>query len=357
MDLQHHIKQELLLPEINSQACVHSFFEQADCHACVDACSKQAWLLDDEGLGLDTNACDGCGLCVPSCPGGALHITFPWIIRSFNEQTFVLFGCDQSGINKANSDLLPCIHALGLRQLLLIYNSGIEYLLISTGKCDKCHHFPSTDIYQHLKQVNNLLSERDKPPLKILHHSNKTWEKIFASEEVNNQGTQLSRRSFLRGGGKVIRQQLAIMDTLNIPESRTIPPGQLLTTESKEVHWPWVPKINTCLCNGCDTCIKLCPTEALQLIPEKDNAFLLVYSINPQNCIGCGICEIICESQAISVQKWQQSSPHHISLSEALCSACGNDFHLPQQNPQSNKSLCRICSQHNHGHNLFQRLS
>ncbi|MFK5894863.1 MAG: 4Fe-4S binding protein [Pseudomonadota bacterium] len=371
-DLRSQIKEELLLPEINSQACVHSFFDQGDCHACVDACSKQAWLLDEDGLGLDVNACDGCGVCIPSCPSGALHITFPWIIRSFNGRTFALFACEQSNINKADAELLPCIHALGLRQLLLIYNSAIKYILISTGNCDKCNHSPTVDIYQQLKQINKLLYERDKAPLKILNHSNKTWEKIFAGDEISNQGTQLSRRSFLSGNGKVFRQQLVIMDTLNISESRTIPPGQLLSTDdNRELHWPWAALLNESRCNGCDICIKLCPTSALQLITEENdvaendelensvlkNRALLSYTINPQNCIGCGVCETVCESQAISIHKWHTSSAHQVSLSTKHCSACGNDFHLPLQNPQSKNNLCRICSQHNHSHNLFQVLS
>ncbi len=381
-NLQCQIKHETLLPEINSQACVHSFFDQANCQACVDACSKQAWLLDGDGLELDTSVCDGCGLCVPSCPGGAIHINFPWIVRPFNGRIFALFACAQSSINNEDTEQIPCIHALGMRQLLLIYNSGIKYILISTGICNHCSLLPSENIHQRLEQINSLLSERNKPPLKILEHRDKIWKKIYANDEVNNQGTQLSRRSFLSGGGKVFRQQLVVMDTLNIPESRTIPLGQLLSNDdNRELHWPCVPLMNESRCNGCDICIKLCPTGALQLTLEasdvrKDDVLekdpldinlrasktvqenvLLSYSLNPQDCIGCGICESLCELQAISIHKLQTAKIYHINLLTKYCSGCGNDFHLPKKNPQSQSNLCHICSQQNHSKNLFQRLN
>jgi NAD-dependent dihydropyrimidine dehydrogenase PreA subunit len=380
-DFRHKIKQEILLPEINPDVCVHSFFDKSDCQACVDACHQHAWLLDDEGLGLDTSACDGCGLCVPSCPGGALHITFPWIIRSFNGRIFALFACEQSSINKQSVDLLSCIHALGLRQLLLLYNCGIRYILISTGNCDSCSSVVSEGIFKKIDQVNNLLSDRNKPLIKILHHSSKTWERIYASDEIITQGSKLSRRTFLRSGGNTIRQQLMIMDTLNIPESRTIPPGQLLSSEdNKELHWPSVPILDENLCNGCDICIKLCPTQALKILSEENDLInpdilektefkkpglkktkfktnsSLTYYINPQSCTGCGVCEKVCELHAISIHNWHVSSAHHIDLLTKRCSACGNDFHLPIQNSQSKSSLCRICSQINHSKNLYQIL-
>jgi len=348
------IKQEFLLPEINADACLHATFSQADCQACVDICPAQAWILDDDALGLDTEMCDGCGLCVPACPSGALHVHFPWVIRSIGGRMIALFACDQSGI-KEDSGVFPCIHALGLRQLLLLYKSGIQHLLITTAECSECNRNQSVGIQLRLKQINRLLQERNKQPMKILQRSPQIWRQAFKSDEVISRGTRLSRREFLRGSGKQLRHQLVVLDPLNRPEGLAGPPGQLLPNHGDtEAHWLYVPKIDENLCNGCDACMKLCPTNALQLIHDK--AVKPSYCLVPENCIGCNVCVLVCNLQAMSINLWSISTPYTINLVKKRCKACGNSFHLPSQNSLSLGEFCPICQKHNHSSNLFQML-
>lgn len=350
------ITRESRLPEINGDACVHAFFDQADCQSCVDVCPTQAWVLGDEALGLDTNACDGCGLCVPACPHGALHVHLPWVIRQFGGQIMALFACEQSGIDKV-SDLVPCIHSLGLRQLLLLYNAGIEYLLVATAECVNCPRNPRNSIHQRLQQLNILLNQRNKPPMKILQRSNQVWMRIFRTDELITRGTQLSRRKFLSGGGDLLHRQLIASDPLNLPECRTIPPGQLLpTTENKEVHWPWAPMLDENKCNGCDACTKLCPTDSLQVVRDEED-LVTGYQLIPENCIGCGICVVVCDMHAISIHSWAVSTAATIDLLEKRCTDCGSVFHLPNVKQLTKTSSCRICSEHRHNDKLFQVLN
>lgn len=350
------IAQESHLPEIDGDACVHAFFDQADCQACVDICPTQAWILGDDALGLDTDACDGCGLCIPACPTGALHVHFPWVIRWFGGQMIALFACKESDIEE-HSGLVPCIHALGLRQLLLLYNAGIEYLLVTTTECMNCPRNPPQGIHLRLEQINPLLQERDKPPMKILQRSSQVWMRIFNTDEMISRGTQLPRREFLRGGGQLLRRQLVVLDPLNLPECRTIPPGQLLpTAKNEEAHWPWSPALDESSCNGCDACTRLCPTDALQLTQDEENV-VTGYQLNPANCIGCGVCAAVCEIDAITVHSWAVSRFRSIDLHEKRCAACGSPFHLPTRNPLSEASSCRICREHKHNRRLFQVLT
>ncbi|MEA3302521.1 MAG: 4Fe-4S binding protein [Pseudomonadota bacterium] len=365
--LKDMVTQELRLPEIDADACVYGYYDQADCSACVDTCPTGAWVLNDESLGLDTDACDGCGLCIPACPGGALHIHLPWVIRPFSGRTIALFTCERSSIDR-NPATLPCIHSLGLRQLLLLYNSGIEYLLIATAECAECTRHQPTGIHQRVEQLNKLLHERRKPPMSIIQRSDNVWMRIFKTDEMISRGTHLSRRKFLRGGGEMIRHQLVVADPLNLPECRTVPPGQWLpNAEHDEAHWPWTPRLDERRCNGCDACIKLCPTDALQLLQEtndeeqkdvnEDGGFVPAYRLNPSHCTGCGICATVCELQAITIHSFSLCPDDTIELSEKRCSACGNSYHLPRHNSQSEESLCRICREHNHSNNLYQVLA
>jgi len=352
------ISHESRLPDIDADACVYATFDQANCKACVETCPKQAWVLDDDTLGLDTDACDGCGLCVPACPSGALHIHLPWIIRKLGEQQIALLACEYSDINE-DTGTLPCIHALGLRQLLQLYNAGIKHLLVETADCEKCYRHLQPDIhpdiYNRLEQLNSLLHERKKPAMKIFQRSSKLWMKIFDSEDISRQGPQLPRRHFLRGAIQ-LQQLLSVTDPLNNPKFLTIPAGQLLPiVENTELHWPYSPQLDENRCNGCDACIKLCPTDALQLI-QDENTSTIGYQLDPASCNGCGICTTVCELQAISVNSQSLSTARTISLNEKQCTACGNNFHVPQNSAQSEVSFCRICQQHNHNRNLFQVL-
>lgn len=353
------VSQELRLPQINADACVHALIDQANCRACVDACPKLAWRLDETTLGLDTGVCDGCGLCVPACPTGALHITYPWVIRRFQERVIALFACEHSDIGTA-AETLPCIHALGLRQLLLLYNAGIRHLLVTTGECANCRRGRSADLRLRVAQLNELLHERRSAPVILLQRSKSAWMRIYAAEEITSHGTRLSRRKFLGGGAAMVREQLLLADPLNLPECRTFPPGRLLPVSpaTHESSWPWTPRLQENLCSGCDACLKLCPTDALQLLQKQsaDLNAVVEYRVEAAACTGCGICTTVCETGAVSVQSWSRSTERiFISLRQRRCSACGNSYHQPRSVPQ--EPLCPVCRIHNHSSKLFQVLT
>jgi len=354
--LAGRIGRELRLPEIDADACVHAQAETADCSACVEACPKGAWILDEDILGLDTEACDGCGLCVPQCPTGALHISMPWVVRPLGGNLVALFACERSGVT-VQEGVLPCVHALGLRQLLLLYSAGIHYLLLSKGDCRTCDRCAGGRLDSRLDRLAMALTERHHPPMKALERSSSVWTKMYRSEEVIPRGTRLGRREFLRHGTTRLRDQMVVLDPLNHPESRTLPPGELLPdAEDRALHWPWVPVIDTQACDGCDACIRLCPTDALSL-RTGENEEPGCYHLEPAACTGCGICISTCEQKAVSVHSWKVPVNDRIALVQNTCKACGNRFHLPDENPHAGEELCPICRQTDHSSRLFQVLN
>jgi len=53
-----------------------------------------------------------------------------------------------------------------------------------------------------------------------------------------------------------------------------------------------MPWINEALCTGCETCIQICPVNAVDLIDAKA-------SINEDLCIRCGKCHDVCPEDAV----------------------------------------------------------
>lgn len=48
-------------------------------------------------------------------------------------------------------------------------------------------------------------------------------------------------------------------------------------------------------CNGCETCVEECPSEAITVVNEKAE-------INAETCVDCGICVDACPAEAISME-------------------------------------------------------
>ena len=48
-------------------------------------------------------------------------------------------------------------------------------------------------------------------------------------------------------------------------------------------------------CNGCESCVDECPSEAITMVNEKA-------AINVETCVDCGVCVDACPSEAISLE-------------------------------------------------------
>lgn len=48
-------------------------------------------------------------------------------------------------------------------------------------------------------------------------------------------------------------------------------------------------------CNGCESCVEDCPSEAITIADEKAE-------INAETCVDCGVCVDTCPSEAITME-------------------------------------------------------
>ena len=69
-----------------------------------------------------------------------------------------------------------------------------------------------------------------------------------------------------------------------------------------ELHSNFQSEIDMELCNGCQSCIKVCPTKAITLDRKNKKALSMV-----EKCIGCGLCVIACPIEnAVTLKRREQ---------------------------------------------------
>jgi ferredoxin len=365
-ELRTHLQQELRIPEIRGERCVHAHIEQASCHACVDKCPKQAWLLDDESLKINIEACDGCGLCAPACSQGAILHSHEPLLRQLDDPFLVaLIACEKTEL-PLGQGVIPCLHALGLHDLLKLYRQGVRTLMLTAGNCQQCVRYSPATLQAALNTLNQALKQRGLMSILLHELSAEVWQQQRQTTKEPVSRETVSRRSFFRRGLQTaLHEGLKLKGLLPQDSENFLPPGTLLPAsatkaevqesnaevqESEANDLPYVPQINPTLCNGCDTCFKICPHEALLL--DTDNP---AYIIVPKQCTGCHLCTDVCTSKAINIVEWITPVATRIPLQKTRCRRCGVAYHHPVDYPAT-ANLCHICGKTNHYQNLFQVL-
>ena len=341
------------LPHTIAERCVHSIIEVASCRACVDACPQEAWILDDTSLSLNYQACDGCGLCKPACPEGSIEIRQPLSTRSLWDHCITLLSCAESGVIESKAQL-PCIHSLGLQEILRLYNKGVRHLVVATGDCNECPKGGGERLDQRLAPLNHSLAQAGQALFNLQYKSMADWNEYQLHSSAAPSGPVVSRRGFFHAFIPAENNDEQNLVEYLSGESRLFTPlAQLLPGLNDDSILPHVPEIDPHHCSGCNACIRVCPHQALDITHENSAP---CYHLLASQCTGCGICMDICDQEAITIHRWTRPQHQQIPLQKMSCSACGVPFHEPVAVDKTIKSTCRICSAKNHHSNLFQIL-
>jgi len=335
------------LPEVVSERCVHARMAQATCRACVDACPRSAWVLDEERLGIDAARCDGCGLCAPACPEGAVLEHWRPLRLRVNGVKVAFAACAEAKVD-GEGTFIPCLHILGVRRLLELQRDGVGRLVLARGDCDACPRGGVTRLDRALGEVNLLLRNRGLPLVDSTFLPSAAWSAELALARASHRPEGIGRRAFFRRALTAATERAA-----DLPERDGewvpcfVPPGRIVPRSGEGGLSLNAPRIDEAGCSGCDACVRLCPHEVIQLTPEG-------YRLDPDGCTGCGICVDACNRGAVRVERLAADPQTLVPLATRRCRACGADFHLPAARPAS--ALCPVCAMTSHQRRLFQVL-
>lgn len=322
--------------------CVHGLLATASCRSCVDSCPHGAIVLVDQMLGLDEDACTGCTLCRPACPEAAISFPATEFLPLIDRENGVAMWACANGEPLAGQGRVPCLNAIGDRDLQALPAAGIETVRTACAGCtslavDTSHVFEAA-----LARANLIrLSRR---------------QRRFNHERLDEASWQRQRAALLRSDNDLDQRRRRLFAAFVGSNGAATRTSTIEKSEPPDALYRFMPVIDEARCVGCDACAQVCPHGAIRLVGSDVGAPM--YSFAPGECTGCGMCRDVCETGAVAIGELQSHRQEHVFLQQRRCSKCGNAFHRPAQpsaTPVVNgENVCRICAVSNHAGRLFQ---
>ncbi|WP_448202531.1 4Fe-4S binding protein [Azospirillum sp. sgz302134] len=369
------------LPTIAAERCVHNKALVASCRGCADACPRGAWIVDEDGVSLDAQSCDGCGLCAPACPQSVISHGHRAARRLEAGRPVAFAACSQTGLRNGQDGngrdgvegVLPCLNVLSLSDLAALYRDGVRRMVIARGTCAACPTGSSTAVRleRAVEELNALLDGRGLPPLVLTRRSATPWRAYLTFDTVPDEitgGTEaespnaVSRRGLFRLSS---RRPTVPVAAVEAQADSIRPPGRLLPEPAAArladtQPWPWVPSIDSSVCEGCGSCARLCPTGAIRLT-EDPPAFRII----AEDCTGCRLCVDVCRPGALILERLAPRRQIIVALHPRRCPSCGVTTRLPEARPKTQPNtqpnthlgadgLCPVCRRTSHNRRLFQ---
>lgn len=159
----------------------------------------------------------------------------------------------------------------------------------------------------------------------------------------------LARRAFFRRIGSEAQRAVGLSEAIEIPTPRLLKQQGLPLPERERLlataqrlalvagqPMPAAPFVALAVAPNCShhgVCTGVCPTTALTIYEDGDNAGL---EFNAWRCIGCGQCMKSCPERAIAIHAAPLAPDPHIpqrltAHAAKTCPACREPFHGPPE--------------------------
>jgi ferredoxin len=310
-------------PTIDGTRCVHGLVADASCRRCGLACPHGAIEFTSRDIELDATKCDGCGLCATACPARAVGVA-PTVVIPRGPSGYA--AC-QRVVGEGGRAVAPCLHAIGIEELLRACLAGARELRVARGQCAACP-LGARDLFdQALSGVNALLASRALPGLVLAELDARAWRLALAAAR-SDQEVDHARRGFLT---RVAKPTAVVIAEDPLPATAALP-------DDDAALFAFVPEIDEASCVACDACVRVCPTTALTLLDDPPAP---AYAISPCLCTGCAMCRDVCNPKAIDIKAWRAAPRRRVALATRYCPVCRASYHALAGDEAS--ELCWVC--------------
>ena len=394
------------LPEVLAERCVHSLIERATCRRCVDACPTEAWVIDDERLGIDPARCDGCGLCAPACPQAAIvGVVEPVRVggmsvgtagrsaalgasqdrgqgaaptgprkardlgrnaaaggsaaRGAMEGPAALLACERAWADPDRSAVHGAIDPVGRPSgrrgdgaAPCVHALGLRDLarLAATGcrrlvvSTGDCDTCPRGGAVRLETRLADLARLLDSRGLPLLRVERLPADRwqVVRDAGVPDAGPAMGRRSFLRRGVGLAVEHAVTAFDLAAAERQALDTAAALLPET-DAPRALAPIAPVIDPAACTGCDACARLCPQEAIRRETSEGAMAYRVVPARCTGCGICVDVCADAAVRLTEWIPVAPSSIPLMQAVCSSCRAPFHRPVVDAGEAPVRCPVC--------------
>jgi ferredoxin len=282
--------------------CLKMRFSESSCRRCVDICPHNAVTLDG-GLAIQPE-CRGCLLCTTVCPVGALEPQgdFSLCLAQLAKVPEPVLGCIRT--RECSNATLPCLGGLADEHLLVLYQTLSGRLTFNLSLCDIC---PNKSMMVPLRQRLDAITAAG------LSSSRCRMVVAESSQDIHYRDAAVDRRRFFKSLGTYLFKGA---DSMLFPHEQSrrrneyaekrVPARRELLNRTRKMLSPELEirirkRVDASVsiaeaCTGCQGCVAICPTGALQTgLADMSPTFL------PLLCTGCGLCHEFCLDGAVQV--------------------------------------------------------